>query len=47
MMTTYKHWDSKTDADHIVWLGFGRCDASVNSINSEVLDELNINDYSN
>ena len=42
MMTTYKHWDSKTDADHIVWLGFGRCDASVNSINSEVLDELNI-----
>lgn len=41
-MTNYKHWDSKTDAEHIVWLGFNRCDASVNSINSEVLDELNI-----
>jgi len=40
-MSNYKHWEMQSDADHIVWLGLNRKDASVNSINDEVLDELN------
>ncbi len=40
-MSHYKHWEVKVDAEQIVWLGFGRENASVNTIGSHVLDELN------
>lgn len=40
-MNNYKHWEMKTDAASIVWLGMNRKDEAVNSINNEVLDELN------
>lgn len=40
-MMTYKHWEIEIDKDSVAWLGFGRQDAAVNSINNEVLDELN------
>jgi 3-hydroxyacyl-CoA dehydrogenase / enoyl-CoA hydratase / 3-hydroxybutyryl-CoA epimerase len=40
-MKNYKHWESQTDADNIVWLGINRNDTTVNAINAEVLDELN------
>ena len=40
-MTIYKHWEMNTDADNIVWLGMNRKNATVNTINNEVLDELN------
>lgn len=41
MMSNYKHWDMQTDSDAIIWLGLNRQDTSVNSINDDVLDELN------
>lgn len=40
-MSNYKHWTMHTDAECIIWLSFNRQDASVNSINDAVLDELN------
>lgn len=40
-MTNYKHWQLDTDENHIIYLGFNRADAPVNTINDEVLDELN------
>lgn len=40
-MNNYKHWDLQRDKDAILWLGINRADAAVNSINEEVLDELN------
>ena len=40
-MNNYKHWDMQRDKDAILWLGINRKDAAVNSINEEVLDELN------
>lgn len=40
-MNNYKHWDLQRDKDAILWLGFNREGAAVNSINEEVLDELN------
>ena len=40
-MTNYKHWQMQTDASHIIWLGLDRKNAAVNTINDEVLDELN------
>lgn len=40
-MSNYKHWDMQTDSDAIIWLGFNRQQATVNSINDDVLDELN------
>lgn len=40
-MNNYKHWDLQQDKDHILWLGLDRVDAAVNTINEEVLDELN------
>lgn len=40
-MADYKHFELSTDADHILWLGINRADESVNTINNEVLDELN------
>jgi 3-hydroxyacyl-CoA dehydrogenase/enoyl-CoA hydratase/3-hydroxybutyryl-CoA epimerase len=41
-MNKYQHWKVQTDADNIIWLGISRHEASVNTINDEVLDELNI-----
>lgn len=40
-MNNYKHWEVSHDDDHIVWLGLDRKDTTVNSLNDEVLDELN------
>lgn len=40
-MSTYKHWEMKSDAANIIWLGINRHKETVNSINHEVLDELN------
>lgn len=40
-MNKYKHWDLQRDNDSILWLGINRKDTAVNSINEEVLDELN------
>ncbi|KTD21135.1 3-hydroxyacyl-CoA dehydrogenase NAD-binding domain-containing protein [Legionella londiniensis] len=40
-MSNYQHWDRKQDENQIIWLGFNRQNESVNSINNEVLDELN------
>ncbi|MFZ4077626.1 MAG: 3-hydroxyacyl-CoA dehydrogenase NAD-binding domain-containing protein [Legionellaceae bacterium] len=40
-MRNDKHWVLDTDVQNIIWLGFDRHEASVNSINDEVLDELN------
>lgn len=40
-MNNYTHWDLQRDNDAILWLGIDRKDASVNSINEAVLDELN------
>ena len=40
-MNNYKHWQMQVDAAHIVWLGINRKQATVNTINDEVLDELN------
>ncbi|MGQ3887813.1 3-hydroxyacyl-CoA dehydrogenase NAD-binding domain-containing protein [Legionella sp. CNM-1927-20] len=40
-MNNYKHWEIETDSENIIWLGINRADAALNSINSEVLDELN------
>ena len=37
----YNHWLVEKDAEEIVWLGFNRNDSAVNTINHEVLDELN------
>lgn len=41
MKNNYKHWLIETDADQITWLGMNREGAAVNTINGEVLDELN------
>ncbi|QEY51773.1 3-hydroxyacyl-CoA dehydrogenase NAD-binding domain-containing protein [Legionella longbeachae] len=40
-MNNYKHWELQQDNDNILWLGLNRIDTTVNSINEEVLDELN------
>ncbi len=40
-MNNYKHWDLQRDKDQILWLGLNRNDTNVNTINEEVLDELN------
>ncbi|MFT4058601.1 MAG: 3-hydroxyacyl-CoA dehydrogenase NAD-binding domain-containing protein [Legionella sp.] len=40
-MSNYKNWNLKRDHDNILWLGLDRKDTSVNSINEEILDELN------
>src|SRR3990167_555629 len=40
-MSHYKHWLVEKDNDAIVWLGFNRDDSAVNTINHQVLDELN------
>lgn len=40
-MNNYKHWDLQRDSEAILWLGLDRKDTTVNSINEEILDELN------
>jgi 3-hydroxyacyl-CoA dehydrogenase/enoyl-CoA hydratase/3-hydroxybutyryl-CoA epimerase len=40
-MSNYKHWQMQIDESQIVWLGMDRKNSAVNSINDEVLDELN------
>jgi 3-hydroxyacyl-CoA dehydrogenase/enoyl-CoA hydratase/3-hydroxybutyryl-CoA epimerase len=40
-MINYKHWDLQRDKENILWLDLNRKDTRVNSINEEVLDELN------
>lgn len=40
-MNHYKHWRVETDLKHVIWLGLDRANATVNTINHEVLDELN------
>lgn len=40
-MSQFKHWEMHTDAEQIIWLGINRYQATVNTINHEVLDELN------
>lgn len=40
-MNDYKHWKSSIDEKNIMWLGLDRQDAAVNTLNDEVLDELN------
>ena len=40
-MSNYKHWEMQTDSDNIIWLGLNRKNATINTINNEVLDELN------
>ncbi|TAL58926.1 MAG: crotonase [Legionella sp.] len=40
-MNNYKNWAIQRDNDNILWLGLDRKDTAVNSINEEVLDELN------
>ena len=40
-MNNYKHWDLQQDIEGIFWLGINRKDSAINTINEEVLDELN------
>lgn len=40
-MSNYKHWEIQKDDECIIWLGINRQNAAVNTINDEVLDELN------
>lgn len=39
-MTDYKHWKMTTDSDKILWLYFDKQNASVNTIDAEVMDEF-------
>lgn len=41
-MNKTKHWKVEVDADNIIWFGLDRQNASVNTINDDVLDELNM-----
>ena len=41
-MSQFKHWEAESDAHHVIWLGLNRQHATVNTINHEVLDELNV-----
>lgn len=40
-MSNAKHWVVELDTDKIMWLGLNRHDASINTIDNDVLDELN------
>lgn len=40
-MNSYKNWNLYRDEEGIVWLGLERQDTTVNTINEEILDELN------
>lgn len=37
----YKHWRLESDADHLLWLYFDKHNASVNTVDREVMEELN------
>ncbi len=37
---TYKHWRLETDVDQIVWLYFDKLNATVNTLDKEVMEEL-------
>jgi 3-hydroxyacyl-CoA dehydrogenase / enoyl-CoA hydratase / 3-hydroxybutyryl-CoA epimerase len=39
-MTNYANWHLETDSNHVLWLWLDKKDASTNSINPSVLDEL-------
>lgn len=39
-MKPYKHWNIEKSAENIVWLGLNRVEGSVNSLNLEILNEL-------
>ncbi len=39
-MTNFTHWQVKTDQEQILWAGLDRNDATLNTINNEVLNEL-------
>ena len=39
-MTTYNHWQTDIDEAKVLWAGLDRNDASINTINDEVLNEL-------
>lgn len=39
-MQTYKHWRLETDADKVLWLYFDKQNASVNTLDREVMEEL-------
>lgn len=38
----YKHWQTRIDEKGVFWAGFDRQDSTVNTINEEVLAELNV-----
>lgn len=40
MTQTYKHWRMETDVDNILWLYFDKQNASVNTIDAEVMTEF-------
>lgn len=40
-MQEYKHWRLESDADHVLWLYFDKNNTSVNTIDREVMEELN------
>ena len=37
---SYKHWQLERDNENIAWLAIDRCDESVNTLNSDVMQEL-------
>ena len=37
---SYKHWQLERDNENIAWLAIDRCDESVNTLNSDVVQEL-------
>ncbi len=39
-MQTYKHWRLETDKDQLLWLYFDKQNASVNTMDREVMEEL-------
>lgn len=39
-MQTYKHWRLESDADKVLWLYFDKQNASVNTLDREVMEEL-------
>lgn len=41
LQSSYQHWQLEVDAERILWLSLNRQDASVNSLDREVLTELN------
>ncbi len=40
MLTTYQNWHVRFDSDNFLWVGFDKIDASVNTLNEAVFQEL-------